>query len=194
MNFNANIFQTQSVFTDETVQSTPNNVAETNNETKNTNKKLENKIDLLQTEVEALKKIMCKQTILLEQVVKHIRPTSKDLKIFPINSLEELNSAEQLVNNEPESEVISYMKLKFGKDKIEKALHAMIGDNILLRVNWDGAKNKTAINKYRLFNFFYFESLRDTYETYPEFEKSFKLAFRKCKATFYRQTYSLKSK
>lgn len=80
---------------------------ETNNETKNTNKKLENKIDLLQTEVEALKKIMCKQTILLEQVVKHIRPTSKDLKIFPINSLEELNSAEQLVNNEPESEVVS---------------------------------------------------------------------------------------
>ncbi|XP_028901404.2 uncharacterized protein LOC114805082 [Zeugodacus cucurbitae] len=96
-------------------------------------------------------------SLLLEAIGKTLRPSRIDLQFLPINSMVKLDSAEELIKNKPESEVISYIKFRINNIKLEKALTKIFDDNVLLKINWGGSKNITAINRYRLFNFFFFE-------------------------------------
>ncbi|XP_067647133.1 uncharacterized protein [Eurosta solidaginis] len=113
MNFNANTYQTQTIFTPETMPSTLTNDSEKINEILEVVKKLENKLNHVSNEVEALKVITCKHTVSLKELKKVSRPAYIDVQIFPIRSLVELNSAEELIKTKSDSEVISYIKYRF---------------------------------------------------------------------------------
>ncbi|XP_017470377.1 PREDICTED: uncharacterized protein LOC108362055 isoform X2 [Rhagoletis zephyria] len=139
-----------------------------------------------------LLQLASKQSVLLEEVLKVLKPKKQDLGVFPLDSVEDLEAAETLILSKNEQEVITYLRSKFGRRPIFKFIDEIFGDELILKINWDGAKNKVAINSYKLFNTFFFDALKEENLSYEAYEANFKKAFHKRKAYFYRKTYKLK--
>ncbi|XP_039970124.1 uncharacterized protein LOC120782032 [Bactrocera tryoni] len=157
------------------------------------NKKLNNlyKQKNMEQRIRKLEEISAQNTILLERIIDILQPKTIELMIFPIKNINDLASAESLLLNKPEAEIMAYQKQKFSKRPLSKILDEVIAESLLLKVNWDGAKKKVALKNYALFNKFLCEALKDDY-SYPDFGAKIKKAFLKCKVQFYRNTYNIK--
>ncbi|XP_067625724.1 uncharacterized protein [Eurosta solidaginis] len=157
-------------------------------------KRMEDKIDSISADVKKLKEIACQHTVALDSVLKTMNVKPRDLKLFPINSLSQLQEFEENCENYTHVEIVSYIKQKFGGIELYKMLQAIFADTLLAKINWDGKKGKEAIQNFKLFNYFIYEALKENHSSYPEFEKKMKKAFHKAKAASYRRKNNEKLK
>lgn len=138
-------------------------------------KKQANAISGLEKMLEDQNVVLAKQTVLMERIsAKVFPPESKNLNIFPIDTIDDLEKW-TIGDNNPEDVVglqggyknlqnkcffsylqIAYIKKIIGRQDISKNVHLFFTENCLSEVNWDGLQKKFAVKNCKLFTEYVF--------------------------------------
>ncbi|XP_020716397.1 uncharacterized protein LOC105665251 isoform X2 [Ceratitis capitata] len=100
-------------------------------------------------------------------------------KLYPYDLLSKYLEVEENLDNYAKGEFLEYLKLHLGRDGISKCVTLLFTEKLLLDINWDGKKQKRALNKFKFFNTYLF-AIKKKEMAFPDFEvemkKGFKLA------------------
>ncbi|XP_067628609.1 uncharacterized protein [Eurosta solidaginis] len=149
-------------------------------------------------EVMERNEVLYKQMIAQNQLIKRLGAQcltdSVDYKILPFRSIEEIEDVEETLYKYPKEELLEYLKTHLGRVEIFKSIPILFTEKLLLEVNWDGKKQKKALNKIKFFHTYVFEAIKKKNMTFPEFENEMRKGFKIAKNKVYKNASRKKEK